>query len=207
MKVEPLRKGRHVVRARYWKAVIFPAVAVAFCLSDSSARAASLEQDFLDLSERCRISIEENQPFDSIGLRPAPVAERHQRKQGVETLHRGWRSPGSELYVVETEWTSRDGPSRRLCHLHLKEEDRVLAPAEQAALLQAFLAWKAQLVGAGRHEGEPMATIQQYQGATFLLSDRNPKGCRVISSLFLKTDGTVFSEGSGEQAIAECDEG
>lgn len=185
-----------------------PVLVAAVCILNTSTFAQDLELEFSDLFKRCRASIEANSAFDSDGLQAAEVAERHERDWGTNTEQEGWVSPGSEFYVVLTEWISDNGSSRRLCAIYLRDEDRDLTKSEQGLLLRQFLVTKNQLIGAGSHQiDRRLAPIPPLLNAGFLLSDRNPRGCRVAHSMVISPDGQFFYAVSGEQAIYDCKSG
>ncbi len=64
----------------------------------------------------------------------------------------GWVLEDSELYIVFTAWTSRDGPTRNLCDIHLQDPDRIWTESEQGHLLRHFLLRQTQLIAQGTHE-------------------------------------------------------
>ncbi|MEI4490724.1 hypothetical protein SAMN05216376_11786 [Mameliella alba] len=167
--------------------------------------AQSLVQDFDDLFERCRASIETSSVFDSEGLQRRNVPERHARDWGVSLAQEAWGVAGAELYVLLTEWTSRDGTIRRLCEIRLANEESLLGPGEQAMLLRQFLILQVELIGAGTHEiDNQLSPIPPLVNAAFRLLDRNPNGCIVSNSFAFSPDGRFFSAGSGEQALEPC---
>jgi hypothetical protein len=164
-----------------------------------------LERDFEDLLERCRMFIETSSTFDSSGLQDTMVAERHVLNLGTDTKQTAWELSGSEFYAVKTEWTSRDGPVWHRCDVYLIDEERILEPLEQGLLLRRFLMLQVQLIGAGSHEFDrELSPIPPAIIAAFLLSERNPEGCKVANSVALTPDGTFFSAGVGERVIQKC---
>lgn len=183
----------------------FATFLVAFSFWGSSGDAQGLLHDFASLFERCRVSIEMNSEFNREGLEEKSVAERHARDWGMHSNQRAWMRPGSELYVVLTGWSSREGTTRHLCEVRLADEGRALDAVEQALLLRHFLIEKVGLIGAGTHEiDKKLSPIPPLVSEAFLLSERNPNGCRVSSNLSFSPDGTFFSAGTGEQAISSC---
>lgn len=169
-------------------------------------QAQSLFQDFENLFERCRLSIETNSTFSSGGLEGRDVPERHARDWGTSSTQEAWTPPESELYVLLTQWTSRDGTERRLCDIRLVNDEYVLRPSEQALLLRHFLIRQVELIGAGTHElDRRLSPIPPAINAAFLLVDRNPNGCVVTNTFAFSPDGTFFSAGSGEQAVNPCE--
>ena len=168
--------------------------------------AQSLIQDFEKLFERCRMSIETNSVFNSGGLERQDIPEHHARNWGTSSTQEAWVFPGSQLYVLLTEWTSRDGTVRHLCDIRLVDEEYVLQPSEQALLLRHFLIRQVELIGAGTHElDNRLSPIPPNINAAFLLLDRNPNGCVVTNSFAFSPDGKFFSAGSGEQAVKPCE--
>ncbi|MBP0483636.1 hypothetical protein [Sagittula salina] len=183
----------------------FAAFLIAVFCWGSPGNAQSLLHDFENLLERCRVSIEMNEAFDSAGLEQKSVEERHARDWGTHSDNVAWMRPGSELYVVLTEWTSHEGTTRHLCNVGLADEGRALDAVEQALLLRHFLIEQVELIGAGTHEiAGNLSPIPPAVNAGFLLSAKNPNGCRVISVLTFSPDGTFFQAGTGEQAISPC---
>ncbi|MFT4960971.1 MAG: hypothetical protein ACI92Z_002057 [Paracoccaceae bacterium] len=181
-------------------------MAVAICVWNSPAYAQTLELNFSDLFERCRSSVETSLTFDSGGLRATEVEKRHERSLGAMTDQTGWSLPVSELYVVLTAWTSHDGPTRHMCDIHVKDEERLLDASEQGLLLRQFLIHQTKLIGARTHEiDRQLSPIPPIINAAFLLSESNPRGCTVNNTLAMSPDGTFFSAGSGEQGIKECE--
>lgn len=168
--------------------------------------AQSLVQGFDDLFQRCRTSVETNALFDSAGLKRRNVPERHSREWGVSSEQKAWGIAGSELYVLLTEWTSRDGSLRNICDVRLANNQRLLDPAEQALLLRHFFIMQVQLIGAGTHEiDNQLSPVPPLVNAAFLLLGRNPNGCVVSNSIAFSPDGRFFSAGSAEQAVKPCE--
>lgn len=175
-------------------------------LSGGISNASSLTEDFSELFESCRIAVEQSTPLNNTDLRPTQVLEKHSRSWGTDTSQIGWALPNSELYIVFTVWTSRDGPTRNLCDLHLRDPDRVLTEDEQGRLLRYFLLRQTQLIAQRTHEiDRRLSPIAPIMSRGFLLSAQNPRGCTVTNNIALLPDGTYFSAGSGEQAIKACD--
>jgi hypothetical protein len=172
---------------------------------NSPIYAQSLMTDFENLFERCRMSVETNTAFDIEGLQPADVGERQIREWGINTAQEAWIPPGSDLYVVLTEWTARDGTTRNICDIYPADEKYPLNQDEQERLLQHFLMRQAELIGSGTHEIDTGLTpLPPMINAAFLKSVRNPNGCTVTNNIALLSDGTYFVAGSGEQAIRPC---
>ena len=199
-KVRVCQMGSEIFRTRYLAMLV-----ATLWVWAKSIYAESLEQDFEILFERCRVSIETNSLFDSAGLQSLDVPERHARDLGVSSSHEAWAFPGSELYVLLTEWTSRDGTVRHLCDIRLIEEGYVLRPIEQALLLRHFLIRQVELIGAGTHEiDRQLSPIPPIVNAGFLLLDRNPNGCIVSNSFTFAPDGNFLSVASGERTVKPC---
>lgn len=174
--------------------------------ASSTLYAQNLEQDFENLLERCRASIEMGAAFERHGMQQRAVAKPHLRNEGFANNQTGWMGPQSELYVVLTEWTGRDGQTRRRCDVQLSDEDRILSKGEQGLLLRHFVITKKRLSGLGAHEIDTQLTsIPPLINDAFLLSHRNPNGCRVVTRFVVSPDGTYFSAGTAEQAIETCD--
>ena len=168
--------------------------------------AQSLTQDFESLFERCRTSIETDLAFESEGMERRGVPVHHARDWGTSSTQEAWFFPESELYVLRTEWTSRDGIERHLCDIRLVDEEYVLPPSEQALLLRHFMLRQVELIGAGTHElDKRLSPIPPAVNAAFLLVDRNPNGCVVTNSFVFSPDGKLFAAGSGEQAVKPCE--
>ncbi|MCG7519749.1 hypothetical protein [Ruegeria sp. Ofav3-42] len=191
---------------KLFKTRCIAALAVALWLWGNPIHAQNLVQDFENLFERCRVSVETSSVFDSRGLQRQEVPQRHERDWGMSSAQEAWVSPGSEWYVLLTEWTSRDGTKRHLCNIFLNEEEYILGSVEQALLLRHFLMKQVELISAGTHENEvQLSPISPLINAAFLLSGKNPKGCIVINSFAFSPDGMFFSAGSGEQAVKPCE--
>lgn len=174
-------------------------------LCAATAQAQSLVADFDNLFERCRISIESSAPFDATEMEKTKVQDRHERDWGITSEQVGWSLKPSILYVVSTSWTSRDGPTRHLCEIYLKDPERILTASEQGLLLRSFFVFQTRLIGAGNHDVDrDLSPIPPALNAAFLLSERNPRGCSVNNTIALSPDGSYFSAGSGEQAIKSC---
>lgn len=172
----------------------------------SPIHAQSLIDDFDNLFERCRLSVEANLAFESEGLERRDVEERHARDWGTYSSQEAWMPPASELYVVLTKWVSRDGTTRHLCDVMLANEEHTLGAVEQALMLRHFLVKQVQLIGAGTHETDRnLSPVPPIVNAAFLLSDRNPNGCIVSNNFAFLPDGSFFAAGSGEQAIKPCE--
>ncbi|NBE30682.1 hypothetical protein GVY41_06635 [Frigidibacter albus] len=181
------------------------AFVLAACASGGQLFAQDLEQDFSNLLDRCRTSIEMSAEFDSYGLQSRSVAERHLRDWGSAPKYAGWMDAQSEMYVVLTDWTSRDGQTRRLCNVYFYDEKRVLSKTEQSLLLERFRVTRDKLIGLGTHKvDEELSSIPPLVNSAFLLSERNPSGCSVTTMIAFSPDGTFFSAGTGEQATESC---
>ncbi|MBW4973412.1 conserved exported hypothetical protein [Roseovarius sp. EC-HK134] len=184
----------------------FAAVVMASWAWSSPMNAQGLIDDFGNLFERCRLSVETNSAFESEGLQRRHVAERHARDRGMSSTQEAWMLPASELYVVLTKWVSQDGTTRHLCDISLADEEYTLSAVEQALLLRHFLVTQVQLIGFGTHEFDKrLSPIPPVVNAAFLLSDRNPNGCVVSNSFAFSPDGRFFAAGSGEQAVKPCE--
>lgn len=189
-----------IFRTRYCAALV-----TALWALGHPVHAESLIQEFENLFERCRASIEANSAFVSEGLQSRDVPKRHARDWGMSSAQQAWASPGSDLYVLLTEWTSRDGTVRHLCDVRLANEEHVLRPIDQALLLRHFMIRQVELVGAQTHEiDKQLSPIPPMVNSAFLLSDRNPNGCIVTNTFAFSPDGKFFSAGSGEQAVKPC---
>ena len=182
-------------------------VLAALLLSGGTSHASSLHDDFSRLFERCRVAIEQSLPLDETELQSTQVHEEHSRSWGTDTTQTGWAFENSELYVVFSAWTSRDGTTRNLCDIHLQDPDRILTESEQGQLLRHFLLRQTQLIAQSTHEiDRGLSPIPPVMNLGFLLSAQNPKGCTVTNNIALLPDGTYFSAVSGEQAIKACDQ-
>lgn len=179
---------------------------MAFWTWGSPIYAQSLLQDFEDLFERCRASVETDSAFDTGSLQRRDVPEHHARDWGMCSTQEAWASPGSGLYVLRKEWTSRDGTVRHLCDIRLINEERVLEAGEQALLLRHFLVRQTELIGAGTQEiDRRLSPIPPIVNAAFLMLDRNSNGRKVSNNMSFLPDGTFFSAGSGEQTVRACE--
>lgn len=184
----------------------FAALVITIWAWSSPIHAQNLIDDFDNLFERCRLSVETNSAFESEGLQRRDVAERHARDWGTSSAQDAWMPPASELYVVLTKWMSRDGMTRHLCDIRLADEEYTLDAVEQALLLRHFLVKQVQLVGAGTHERDKqLSSIPPIINAAFLLSDSNPNGCIVSNNFAFSPDGRIFTAGSAEQAVKSCE--
>ena len=173
---------------------------------NSPIHAQTLMHDFEILFERCRVSVETNSAFNIDGLQPRDVSKRQTRKWGIDTAQEAWIAPDSNLYVVLTEWTDHDGTIRHICDVHPADEEYRLDPEEQVRLMQHFLTKQAELIGFGTHAIDTGLTpLPPLISAAFLMSERNPNGCIVSNNIAVLPDGTLFSAGSGEQAIRRCE--
>jgi hypothetical protein len=171
-----------------------------------SGHAGSLHGDFALLLDRCRVAVEQSVSLDKTDLQPTQVHEENSRSWGTDTSQVGWALSNSELYIVFTTWTSRDGPTRNLCDVYLQDPGRVLSEDEQGRLLRHFLLRQTQLIGEGTHEiDRRLSPVPPLINLGFLLSAQNPRGCTATNTIALLPDGTYFSAGSGEQAIKACD--
>jgi hypothetical protein len=180
-------------------------LAVVVCFFNSPTNAQSLEQNFNNLFERCRMHIETSSIFDTNGLAITEVEKRHVRSWGTMTQQTAWSLPGFEFYVVLTEWTSRDATTRKLCGIYTKDEERLLTPTEQGLLLREFLILQRQLIIIGTHEVDiKLSPIPKIISAAFLLSESNPRGCTSTNTISISFDGTLFSATSGDLGITEC---
>ena len=184
---------------------IGPIFAALVCCG-GSGHAGSLHEDFALLLDRCRVAVEQSVSLDKTDLQPTQVHEENSRPWGTDTSQAGWALSNSELYIVFTTWTSRDGPTRNLCDVYLQDPGRVLNEDEQGRLLRHFLLRQTQLIGEGTHEiDRRLSPVPPLINLGFLLSAQNPRGCTATNSIALLPDGTYFMAGSGEQAIKACD--
>lgn len=182
-------------------------VLTALLFSSGSSLASPIHDDFSKLFERCRVAIEQSLPLDETELYPTRVNQKHSRSWGTDSTQTGWALENSELYIVYTVWTSRDGPTRNLCDIYLQDPNRVLTEGEQGLLLRLFLLRQTKLIGQGTHEiDRRLSPIPPVMNLGFLLSAQNPRGCTATNNIALSPDGTYFSAGSGEQAIKACDQ-
>lgn len=182
-------------------------VLAALLISGGTSHASPIHDDFSNLFERCRVAIEQSLPLDEAGLLPMQVHEGHSRSWGTDTTQTGWAFENSELYIVFTVWTSRDGPTRNLCDIYLQNPDRILTESEQGLLLRHVLLRQTQLIAQGTHEIDRLlAPISPAMNLAFLLSAQNPRSCTVTNTIAVSPDGTFFSAGSGEQATKPCDQ-
>ncbi len=177
------------------------AVSVTFFSSDSSQ---GLLRDFDNLFERCRLSIETNSEFNHEGLEETEVLARDEEWDGSEK-QQAWIRAGSELYAVLTERTSTNGTTRHVCRVKFTDASRVLDEVEQALLLRHFLIIQTKLTGQGTHELDgKLSPTPPTVNAAFLLSAKNPNGCRVTNVITLNPDGTYFGATTGEQTVHPC---
>lgn len=182
-------------------------VLVALVFSGGIIHASPIHDDFSELFERCRVAIEQSLPLDEAELQPMEVHEEHSRSWGTDTTQTGWAFESSELYIVFTAWTSRDGTTRNLCGIYLQNPDRIVTESEQGQFLRHFLLRQTQLIAQSTHELDSrLSPIPPVMNLGFLLSAQNPKGCTVTNNMALLPDGTYFSAGSGEQAIKSCNQ-
>lgn len=187
--------------------VIFGAsVAATFFIWKSQQVDQSLEQDFVELFERCRTSIETGQPFDSTGLEETEVRKNSKQNFGMSSEQVAWALPGSEFQVLLTAWVGRNNVTRHLCDIELQDERRPLSPVEQGLLMRQFAILQGKYVGARTHKLDPhIVVLPPSLFDTFLLAERNPRGCSVLNTISMGPDGYFFSAGSGEQATKECE--
>lgn len=194
------------MKAENFKTKFIAALVTASCFWGGPTLAQGLLDDFEILFERCRVSVETLTAFDTEGLQETSVAEGQIRDWGIASKQEAWKHSDSELYVVLTQWTSRDEVTRHLCDVSLADGKRSLDAVEQALLLRHFLVKQVQLIGAGTHEiDRRLSSVPPLVNGAFLLSERNPNGCKVTNTIAFSPDGTFFSAGSGEQAIVSCD--
>lgn len=187
--------------------VIFGAsVAATFFIWKSQQVDQSLEQDFVELFERCRTSIETGQPFDSTGLEETEVRKNSKQNFGMSSEQVAWALPGSDFQVLLTAWVGRNNVTRHLCDIELQDERRFLSPVEQGLLMRQFAILQVKYVGARTHKLDPhIVVLPPSIFDTFLLTERNPRGCSVINTISMGPDGYFFAAGSAEQVTKECD--
>ncbi len=187
--------------------VIFGAsVAATFFIWKSQQVDHSLEQDFVELFERCRTSIETGQPFDSTGMEETEVWKNSKQNFGMSREQNAWSLPGSEFQVLFTAWAARDGVTRHICDIELQDERRLLRPVEQGLLMRQLAMHQGKYVGARTHKLDPLyVLIPPVIMNTFLLAERNPRGCSVLNTISMGPDGYFFSAGSGEQGTKKCE--
>ncbi len=180
-------------------------VMLGFCMA-SAANAQNIETDFVTLLERCRSSIEDATPLDITGLQSIKVQPDHlNSKQGY--YQEGWILPDSDLYIIWASATLKDGRKTHVCKVTIRSSQRILEPTEQAALIRLFLIRQTELIGAKTHElDRKLSPIPPIVNLGFLLSELNPRGCRVVTFLAMTKEGDFFMTGSGERANAACEE-
>jgi hypothetical protein len=132
MKIKEQLGSRFVSTKRY------SALILAILGFGSPIYAQDFLDDFGDLFERCRVSVETSELFIADGLQEGSVEKRHVRDWGIASKQTAWMSPESEVYVLLTEWISQDGTTRYLCDVRLVDEEQVLEKAEQGLLLRHF---------------------------------------------------------------------
>ncbi|NVO26698.1 hypothetical protein HJ526_04640 [Donghicola sp. C2-DW-16] len=198
--VHPKRHVALLVAILSW-VIAALAVSVTFFSADSSQ---GLLRDFDNLFERCRLSIETNSEFDHEGLEETEVLARDETWDRSDK-QQAWIRAGSELYTVLTEWTSANGTTRHVCRVKFADASRVLDEVEQALLLRRFLIIQTKLIGKGTHDVDrKLSPIPPTVNAAFLLSTKNPNGCRVTNVINFNPDGTHFDATTGEQTVHPC---
>ncbi|OUD08491.1 hypothetical protein BVC71_13405 [Marivivens niveibacter] len=198
--VPPKRHIAFLVAILSWVTAAL-AVSVTFFSADSSQ---GLLRDFDNLFERCRLSIETNAEFDHEGLEETEVAARDE-EWGRSYKQRAWVPAGSELYAVLTAWTTANGTTRHVCRVKFTDASRVLDEVEQALLLRHFFIIQTKFIGQGTHELDgKLSPTPPTVNAAFLLSAKNPNGCRVTNVITFNPDGTYFGATTGEQTVHPC---
>lgn len=179
---------------------------IAFFLAFSqSAHSEEIVDDFFNLLDRCRVAIESSTKLETDGLISTAVESDHQ-KEWRESYQSGFTIPNSRLYIVTTNWKSRDdGTERRLCKLYLKENAGRISVEQQGLLIREFLVYKTQLLANQDHkEIEGMTVLPPLLVMGFELTAQNVNGCHVVTTFAIDPNGDFLSAGSGEQAIKPC---
>jgi hypothetical protein len=171
----------------------------------SSANAQNIEADFATLLERCRSSIEDATSLNTTGLLSVKIRPDHlNSRQGY--YQEGWALPSSYLYIIWASATLKDGRKSHICNVNILNSLRILEPTEQAVLIRHFLIRQTELIGGKTHElDRKLSPIPPVVNLGFLLSELNPRGCRVVSFFAMTKEGDLFSAGSGERANIMCE--
>lgn len=178
------------------------AVAIAFWFGLISVGfAASFEDDFLLLAERCRTAIEQAKQLDTSGLTPysnPSYEKKFARKDVTGTV---WEIDGdSSWYLVSSERLRKDGRSYRGCDVFVKERYLPVGKVQQALLIRAFLELKLNLLFQQTHkEDEGMMHVPPLLLLGFVQVGQNERGCSTVNGLSLSFDGTFVQYFVGEK--------
>ncbi|MBB4572938.1 hypothetical protein [Rhizobium lentis] len=186
-----------------------------FVLITNAGASDDLSGVWRDLFTRCRTAVETGKDFDATGLRDlgrdvrtvAPVTASgvpFPLLPGYKMAEQRWEVPRARFVVVETEYPPDHGKSRRSCKLELAQGAKPISVDEENHLRTAFLAERDQLHGTGRYERwNPDPIFSTNLGVR--LAEKNPSGCRVVSTMQIETRSqslSFFATGTAEQDAA-----
>lgn len=158
-------------------------------------QATRIREEWLLLSERCRISIETSTPLDIAGL--TKVEER--TFQGSPTnIH-----AGSGILAIEDIHNTASDHSYRACQVVTRDADRPLSDEELSGVALAFLELRSRLIAEGRHQSDDPARVGEVTAGIGLIGT-NPAGCEVWSTMFLSRERHGMTSGTNEIATRPC---
>lgn len=186
--------------------VVVLAVALTGLLATRLQADGALVPSWLDLWERCRVSIESRQPLDLSGLALTVTADDPTYSMTQSSRSRFWRAvEGGRFVIAESEDDSRTGSVRR-CDVQLADWRRPLSKQEMERLMYAFLERRNALLVAGTHVAKETTPLDRMITSNFGPKLPNSAGCPVISVVWAIPEDGIFRATTGEQGLF-CDGG
>lgn len=158
----------------------------------------NLREEWMDVSSRCRISVETEQPIDETDL-VLVEADSEALKNDVEYSFKKWRFETGRFIVEEYTWT-RGLSSMRMCSVNPDPSKALLSEQEIALLVRDFLIERERLIHSGGHEIRDNSQTYPMVILSSGLKERkdNGNGCLTSSTVFFDTK-QFFMYASGDQ--------
>lgn len=158
----------------------------------------NLREEWMDVSSRCRISLETEQPIDKTYL-VLVEAGSESLKNDVEYSFKKWRFETGRFIVEEYTWT-RGLSSMRMCSVNPDSFKALLSEQEIALLVLDFPIERERLIHSGGHEIRDNSQTYPMVILSSGLKERmdNGNGCLTSSTVFFDTK-QFFMYASGDQ--------
>lgn len=159
----------------------------------------NLREEWMDVSSRCRISVETEQPIDETDL-VLVEADSEALKNDVEYSFKIWRFETGRFIVEEYTWT-RGLSSIRTCRVNPDPSKALLSEQEIALLVHDFLIERERLIHSGGHEIRDKSQTYPMVILGSGLKERkdNGNGCLTSSTVFFDSSKQFFMYASGDQ--------
>lgn len=182
-------------------------------LGASAENANLIRESFKQNLEICRLVVEGDTVLEATpekSIAPADISALRARWGEVSYLsaeHIIRYIDSSPFFLVLTRWRAGSGQERKNCDVFLKAS---LMPANskiQAAVLRAFMIYRAKSISSGKYTSDPgEIVIYPIISSQFLGKIPSSNGCIVSFQLAFYETGNFFVASVGEQAIANCDQ-